>query len=72
MEFDPNVNGIKLNYEQATTPVHTLLQHRFYLIIKAKDTYKHYMDEGKGGRETWKKKKDPIKTNLANWQFTTL
>lgn len=52
MEFDPNVNGIKLNYEQATTPVHTLLQHRFYLIIKAKDTYKHYMDEGKGGRET--------------------
>ncbi len=27
--------------------VHTLLQHRFYLIIKAKDTYKHYMDEGK-------------------------
>lgn len=44
--------SINLNYEQATTPVHTLLQHRFYLIIKAKDTYKHYMDEGKGGGET--------------------
>jgi len=58
------IGSINLNYEQATTPVHTLLQHRFYLIIKAKDTYKHYMDEGEGKKK--KRKKVPIKTNLAN------
>ncbi len=43
-----NVQPSNLNQQIKYEQVHTLLQHRFYLIIKPKDTYKHYMDE-----ETW-------------------